>query len=258
MRLPSWGEWVALSQDSARGKRSFLQREQSFLGVPHMAGIFAKAAAKAKETAKEVKKKGVAWLVGGAESESISKAVHELTMLAAQMKALEAKQGIIKSAIKRYCDDMFVRDYVARESMPDSPMSLINADGDKVSYVCQDRGGQYGLKPEQLEALEDLLGADAVGNITYNEQTFSFNREIMSMPGVQEAIGESIETAMMSLVDCGTLTPLQAESLLDVKDKTSFRPGTLDRLTAICGRDSNKVKQFLDISGSSFTRYVKV
>ena len=54
------------------------------------------------------------------------------------------------------------------------------------------------------------------------------------------------------------LTAEQAELLLDVKSKTAFRPGTLGRLPLICGRDVARMEAFLEIMGSSATRYVKV
>ena len=222
-----------------------------------MAGLFAKAATKAQDSVKETKRKGVAWKVGDRDSETIGKAIHELTILEAQAKAISAKQDVIKSAVKRYCDDMFIRDYTARGSMPDTPMTLQNTDGEKLTYVCQDRGGQYGIKNDQKEALTDLLGEDAVTDLLFDETTFGFKREVLMIPGVLGAIEKALEEALTGLIESDVLDGDQAASLLDVKTKTAFRPGTLDRLTSICGRDVSRVRQFLDIAGSSFTRYIK-
>lgn len=222
-----------------------------------MAGLFAKAAAKAKETVKEVKKKGMAWVVGNKDAETVGKAIHELALLEAQAKTISAKQEVIKSAVKRYCDNLFITSYVSQGSMPDSPMTLLNSDGEKVTYVCQDRGGQYGLKEDQKEALADLLGEDALQDIVYDETSFGFKRDVLALPGVMPIIEKALENAVNELIDTGTLTGDQASELLDVKNKTAFKPGTLDRLTQICGKDTSRVKQFLDIAGSSFTRYIK-
>jgi hypothetical protein len=60
------------------------------------------------------------------------------------------------------------------------------------------------------------------------------------------------------LVKAGTLSSDEADELIVADVKTAFRPGTLERLADICGRDTVKMSAFLDAAGSSFTRYVKV
>lgn len=222
-----------------------------------MAGLFAKAAQAAKNSVKETKRKGLAWVVGGSEAETVGKAIHELTLLEAQSKAIEAKKTVIKNALKRHCENLFITTYVNQGSMPDTPMTLQNADGEKITFVAQDRGGQYGLKSEQVEALQDLLGVDAAGEIVFEETSFGFSREILALPGVMPIIEKSLESAVNELVESHTLTGDQASDLLDVNVKTAFKPNTLDRLTQICGKDVSRVRQFLDIAASSFTRYVK-
>ena len=188
-----------------------------------MAGLFAKAAQKAKETVKDAKKKATAWAVGSSsETEAVSRAIKELVSLEAQSKAIEAKMNVVKGSVKRYSDEMFVRDYAARGSMPETPMTVQNPDGEKVTYVVQDRGKQYAVKPDQQDAVENALGE-----------------------------------AISGMVGVGMLDGDQAELLLSVNSKTTFRSGTLDQLVQICGRDTSRMKQFLDIAGSSFTRYVK-
>jgi hypothetical protein len=218
-------------------------------------GLFTKAAQKAKETVKDSKKKATAWIVG--ESDPVSKAVKELVGLEAQSKIIEAKMSVIKSQVKRFADDMFIKDYVARGFAPETPMLVQNGDGEKVTYVAQDRGSQYGVKPDQVEALNDLLGEDAVSSLLYEETTFGFNREILALPGVLEAIESALTEAISGMTNMGMLDGDQASELLDVKSKTTFRPGSLGQLTLICGKDTSRVKQFLDIAGSSFVRYVK-
>jgi hypothetical protein len=223
-----------------------------------MAGLFAKAAQKAKETVKDAKKKATAWTVGSSsETDTISKAVKELVNLESQSKAIEAKMSVIKSSVKRYGDEMFVRDYVARGSMPETPMTIQNPDGEKVTYVAQDRSTQYAVKPDQQEALNDLLGEDAAGNILTDSVTFGFNEHILSLPGVQDVIEKSLMDAISGMIGMGMLDGDQAELLLKVSSKTTFKPGTLDQLVQICGKDTSRMKQFLDIAQSSFTRYVK-
>jgi hypothetical protein len=59
------------------------------------------------------------------------------------------------------------------------------------------------------------------------------------------------------LVKDEKLTPEQADELITAKQKTSFKPGTLDRAATIVGRDTTKLAAFLDAMGSSCTRYIK-
>ena len=223
-----------------------------------MAGLFAKAAQKAKETVKDAKKKATAWTVGSSsETEAVSRATKELVSLEAQSKAIEAKMNVVKGSVKRYSDEMFVRDYAARGSMPETPMTVQNPDGEKVTYVVQDRGKQYAVKPDQQEALADLLGEDAAKNLLTDTVSFGFNDAILSLPGVKDAVENALGEAISGMVGVGMLDGDQAELLLSVNSKTTFRAGTLDQLVQICGRDTSRMKQFLDIAGSSFTRYVK-
>jgi hypothetical protein len=136
-------------------------------------------------------------------------------------------------------------------------MTVQNPDGEKVTYVVQDRGKQYAVKPDQQEALADLLGEDAAKNLLTDTVSFGFNDAILGLPGVQEAVETALGEAISGMVGVGMLDGDQAELLLSVSSKTTFRSGTLDQLVQICGRDTSRMKQFLDIAGSSFTRYVK-
>lgn len=220
-------------------------------------GLFKQATEKKKaETTTGPKRKSTTWLVGDPSGDAIGQAVHELTVLNAQSKAIDAKMEIHKNVVKRYAETSFLRDYADSGLPPDTPMIVQNHDGEKVTFVVQDRSGQYGVKDEQKDALIQLLGADAASELLYEETSFGFNRDILAIPGVQETIEKALEGALKKLTD--TLTDEQKEALLDVKVKTAFKPGTMDKLALICGKDATRMKQFIDIAGSSCVRYVKV
>ena len=140
---------------------------------------------------------------------------------------------------------------------PDTPMTVQTTDGEKVTYVVQDRSGQYAVREEQLDALGQLLGLDAAGELTYREATFRFNRDVMALPGVQDAVGAALDSVLNGLVESGVLTKDQSDALVDCDEKVSFKPGTLERLPHIVGRDVGRMRAFLEIAGSSVTRYVK-
>jgi hypothetical protein len=226
-----------------------------------MAGLFAKAAGKKADAPKTAAKKSTVWQVGDPANDPVARSVHELNLLNREAKAIEAKQGVHKNVVKDFANDKYVRDYAVLGVSPETPMVVQNADGEKATFVVQDRSSQYQVKDDQVEALNSLLGEDRTQELLYTETSFGFNRDILAVPGVQEAIEAALEKAIGKLTDDSkgrpVLTAEQAELLLDVKQKTAFKPGTLDRLTVVCGKDTTKIEQFLDIMGSSATRYVK-
>lgn len=229
-----------------------------------MAGLFAKTKAKNAETSTVgSKKKSTVWLVGLAEeSKLVAESVHELNKLQKESKSVEAKMAIHKQVVKKHAERNYINDYAANGISPDTPMTVQNQDGEKCTYVVQDRSGQYAIKPDQCDALRELLGADATENLLYEETAYSFNRDVMAIPGVMEVVEKALESAVKKLTDTkdgkSILTPDQAELLLGAESKQALRPGTLDRLSLICGRDSTRITQFLEIIGSNVTRYVKV
>lgn len=224
-----------------------------------MAGLFAKAASKKVAEAPK-REKGTPWLVGDPAGDTVAEAVKKLVSLSHQAKQIEAAMAPAKMVVKRYAESQYVGQYAANGVSPDTPMTVQTAEGDKVTYVVQDRSTQYAVKEEQVDALKCLLGEDAAADLLFEETRFGFNRLIMAIPGVQEAIETALEMAVEQLTEGEkpVLTQEQAEELLEVDQKLAFKPGTLDRLGMIVGRDTGRIKAFLDIMGSSATRYVKV
>lgn len=226
-----------------------------------MAGLFAKAAEKKAAAPATKTKKQTLWVVGDPASDKVAGSIHALIELSGQAKAVEAKMGVHKTIVKDFAEKNYVQDYAVTGVSPETPMVVQNADGEKITYVVQDRSSQYQVKDDQQEALKALLGEDATADLLYTETSFGFSRDILAVPGVMEVIEKALENAIKKLTDDkdgkAVLTPEQAEALLDVKSKTAFKPGTLDRLSMICGKDTARIEQFLEIMGSSATRYVK-
>lgn len=221
-------------------------------------GLFNKAAEKSASKAKSAKpKKSTTWVVGDPEGDAVGKAVHELVELTAQAKAIDAKKKLHATIVMKHAKQNHVADFCELGVAPDTPMLIQNTDGEKVTFVVQDRGGQYNVKPEQQDALAQLLGQDAAEALLYTETTLGFDRTILGLPGVSEAVEKALERVVTKLVKEGTVTEDQADELITAKQKTSFVPGTLDRAATIVGRDTTKLAAFLDAMGSSCTRYVK-
>lgn len=220
-----------------------------------MAGLFGKAKAGAAAAAPKKAKKETVWLVPAGSKEAV--AVTELVKLTREAKSVEAKMGVFKGHLKSYGEENYVNEFVKMGVSPETPMNIQTPEGDKVTFVVQDRSSQYGVKEDQINALNDLLGEDATKEMLYEETTFGFNRDLLSLPGVMEIVEKSLEGAVKKLVDGGVLNEEQVGGLLDVKVKQAFKPGTLDRLVLVAGKDTTKVAQLLEIMGSSATRYVK-
>ena len=217
--------------------------------------IFAQALAKQETAPTKTKSKGTTWTVR--TDDRVGVAVKEMVRLEVERKALDARTKVHKGVVKKHCDTLYISNYADAGVPPETPLTLQNEDGDSVTFVVQDRSGQYKIAKDQMEALDSLLGADAVQDLVHTKVDFGLSSVILSVPGVQEVLGKAIEKAMTKLVTDGVLTAEQAGGLLTVDQKTALKPQTLDRLATICGRDTVKMERFLDIVGSNVTRYPK-
>lgn len=220
-------------------------------------GLFAKAAAKATKETTKVKKKATTWNVGDPEQDEVSKSVKELVRLSGEAKALTAKMSLHKQTVHKFANRQFVTQFADNGVLPETPMKVVNADGDSVTFVVQDRSGQYSIKDEQVDVMVQLLGEDATNDIVYEENTIRFDRLVMSIEGVAEAVEKALESAVRKLIKDGVLTEENADELIVVDSKRSLRPGTLERAAMVTGKDVIRLGAFLDAAGSQFCRYVK-
>lgn len=221
-------------------------------------GLFAKAKEKTAFTKKAAKpKKNTTWLVGNAEKDAVAKAVHQIVELSAQEKSISARKAIAATIVLKHAKGNHVRDFCALGVPPDTPMLVQNEDGEKVTFVVQDRSGQYAVKEEQQDLLDGLLGEDVASDLLYTETSLGFDRTILAIPGVSAVLEKALESAIGKLVKAGKLTEDQAGELIVASQKTAFKPGTLDRAAQIVGSDVSRLAQLLDAMGSSCIRYVK-
>lgn len=236
-------------------------RAKDFLFMEHvtMPGLFKKAAEKGRKGDQSAKKKKATnWVVGDPEGDKVGKAVHELVRLSGEEKALKAKMKIHKQIVEKHAEGSFVGDFSQDGVMPETPMKVVNAEGESVTYVVQDRSSQYALKEEQIDALTELLGEDSVNDIVYTEHSIGFNREVMAIPGVAEVVEKSLESAIRKLVKDEVIDGDTADELVEVKEKTALKPGTLSRAADLVGRDQTRLQRFINTVGSCVTKYVKV
>ena len=104
-------------------------------------GLFATAAAKKQSAPKSKKsKRSTTWLVGGSESDQkVAEAVTKFCEIKAEMRALDAKKEVHKAIIKPHADKKYVEAYADLGVPPESPMCVQNGEGQKVTFVVQDR-----------------------------------------------------------------------------------------------------------------------
>jgi hypothetical protein len=222
-----------------------------------MAGLFTKALEKKGSEKRAAKpKKSTLWMAGATDQgKAVADALHHLTELDAQRKAIEAKMGIHKSIVSKFANENFVRDYADTSVFPETPMVVQNGDGEKVTFVVQDRSGQSAVKDEQKEALTQILGEDRALDLLVEETTFSFTREVLLKEGVMPILEKHLEAAIKDLTKKGLIS--EDEQLLDVEQAAHFRPGTIERLGLICGKDSVKMREVIEAMGSACVRYIK-
>ena len=223
-------------------------------------GLFAKAAAKKQSATKSAKKpkKQTLWAVGGNdETAKVAESVHEMALLTAKKKTIDAQMKVHKAVILPFAESRFFNSYADTGVFPETPMKVQTSNGEACTLVVQDRSAQYGVKADQEEALEELLGADAVDDLLYEETRIAFDRDVLAIEGVSEIVEAALERAISKLMREEVLTEEQAGALIDPIVKKTFKPGTLQRLPLICGRNTSKMEEFVDVMGSSCVKYVK-
>jgi hypothetical protein len=225
-----------------------------------MSNIFAKRAeAKAAikaDAPKKVKKETI-WNVGNPDEDKVAASVHNLAELNAQKKTIDAKMKVHKTVVLSHAQSTFYEQYADLGVFPETPMKLQNRDGESVTFVVQERN-QYPVKDESVAALRQLLGEDGAAELVYEEQIFGFDRSILAKDGVMEILGKHLEAAEAELAETGTLTEEENANLLDCDVKRSYRPGVLQRLALIAGKNSSKMRQVCEALGSGCVQYVKV
>jgi len=222
-----------------------------------MAGLFTKAKKAADTTAKKVKKSTVWQCVNARNAEALETAIHEVVVLQADLKAIQAKQNVHKTVVKRHAEDQFVEAFAETGVQPESPMQVQNSDGEKLTYVVQDRAAKSKVKDDQFEALQRLFGEDKANELLYEQTTFSFNPTLLAKDGVMAAVETALVGAFEGMVESGLLTEEQTEDFLGCDQFRAFKPGTVAQLVQICGKDTQKIRELLDVMGSACVRYIK-
>lgn len=168
----------------------------------------------------------------------------------------------------------FCRRIAVSGTLPDTPVQLVNHLGQALTYVTADKAGMYGLTPDQIEMLTEMLGADCVARITYEWKSYSFNPDVMQeiagevpvgldkfeiaeLPKVHQLVAKAVSGALKKLVESELITQEQMSGLLKADVKTKLKKGEIAHIAQYAGADVNRIQGALEALGTTFGRYLK-
>lgn len=248
----------------AKAKKSVVATD-----APAVPNLFAKAAKAAADKPK--KEKGTiiqlpkdldteGKLIG--QSAALNKAVSNAIEAKAEEDAAKTKGTIAKNAIVGFAQNEVVKLYAKLGVPPATPVSVVNHNGESVTYVMADKSQQNAIGAEQVSLLETILGADAAAKIISKRTIVSFNFETMGQQAanatdktVFDIVAEIVSKALMA---DPRLSTEQKESLIVSAEKTYLQVGTLQRIAELCGSDAGKIGQFYEAIGSACVRSLKI
>lgn len=234
--------------------------------------IFAKAKGKVAAEPTKSKKHETVWAISPLvkdepTADQLNQSVHEMHRLHGERKKIETEEGIHKSLLKGFAEERYVDHLTVTGAEPESPLKIINDKMETVTFVVQDRGHLCKVSDDQIAALAEVLGEDAVGELIYEGGDFVFNGPVMGMnslvqadgafQSVQDVVAEALTETLAGLVEAGKISQEQADGLVDFKVERRFKPQILSKAVSVCGRNKGKLQSFLDALGSAVTRYVK-
>jgi len=196
------------------------------------------------------------------ESALLNQAVSNAIEAKAEEDTAKTKGTLAKGKIMTYAQGEVVKLYAKLGVPPETPVSVVNHNGESVTYVMADKSQQNPMGAEQVALLETLLGADAAAKIIQKRTIVSFNFKTMDEQAanakdktVFDVVAEVVSNALMS---DPRLSTVQKESLIESVEKTYLQVGTLQRVAELCGSDAKKIGQFYDAIGSACVRSIKV
>ncbi len=182
----------------------------------------------------------------------ITKAIKDFCDAKDKEKSAKAEAGIAKVPIEEFANARFVEKFAEDGIKPES-FKIIGDDESQVTFIAQDRSGNYPVSDEQLEQITEAIGSDKANDLICETTTYSFSPEILRKKGVMEFLGR----AMQTLVKNGVLTDEEVNELLVAKVTRVIKPGTLTLLANICEQKLPVMKQLVTALDSNVSTYIK-
>lgn len=234
-----------------------------------MANLFKQAA---KKASKETKKKPKGTVIElpieldpqdktlTGESAKLHKAVTDLIKGAAEYSAAKNKMNVAKGTLGRFAHPEISRRIAGTGTVPPGPIKFVDHKGQQVTYVIQDKSGQYPLKDDQIEELRELLGDEKADEVMETQEVYAFDNKVMDEPledgegTVSDVIFEIVSRAISRNT---RLTDDQKERLIRQDEKTKLIPRFPETAAMHCGKDAARIEDAFDILSSQVVRYLK-
>lgn len=226
------------------------------------------ARAKTKDVAKTTtKKKGTTFalpkdldsdgaLVGASKNQN--EAITTVIKAKGEEKTAVSRGKLAKGILNPWTLTRWCTEFARLGVMPPTPVSVVNHNGESLTWVVQDKTQQNTLNDEQVELLEGLLGEDAATIAIEEATVYGFNKDTMAEAAgdttVEEVVFELVNEVLMKDT---RLSDEQKSSLIDSNTVKRLRPGMLGRLAEITGADATKIEQVVEAIGSGLPHYLK-
>jgi hypothetical protein len=193
-----------------------------------------------------------------ANDKAIGKAITEFVAKTKEAKDAEKLACLAKDKIKAFAEERWLKLFDENGEQPEGPFKVINADGESVNYVVQDKSDGYALSDEQLSELEHVLGPFLSSDVAKSTR-FEIDNKVLYENGCfgPPLVGELLAGAIMGLIQNRCITPDQGARLFLVKKVNELKPGFVKRLAFNTMRRGVQIKSILDAVGSAVVRYIK-
>jgi len=217
--------------------------------------------------------------------------VPEVAKAKADEKAAKNRGNAAKGLLGKFALPRFASEYATLGEMPPGPVTIVNHDGQSVTYVIQDKSQQNSLDDDQVAKLVALVGEEGVESITHEKEVYFFSSSTLAEQaagvaavkcprcrgrgrtgrgvaakvcaacggtGVKERVAEVVfDVVSKAIWECDKLSTAQKEALIDKKTTRHLRDGMVRRVAEICGASATRIQSFFEAVGSSVVRYVK-
>jgi hypothetical protein len=233
--------------------------------APNLFANAAKAAASApKKTSgtvialpKELDTEGK--LIG--DSKLLNEAVSNAIEAAAEEKTAKTKGTLAKTKLMGFAQQEVVKLYAKLGVPPTTPVSVVNHNGESVTYVMADKSQQNPISPEQIAMLRELLGDEGAAQVVDERTTFFFDNATMGEKAAndEKTVFDIVcEHVNATIATDPRLSDEQKANLLKSTVKSFLKPNTLNRIAELCGSNAAKIGQFYEAAGTACVRSIKV
>jgi hypothetical protein len=208
--------------------------------------------------------KATIWTLGsGGEQRKLGNDLAYLIKATTLLDKLNMRANLAKDRLLSHCDKRWVEELAASGEVP-TPIKLVNADGQSVTFVVQDRTKTCRINASVFSELEKAIGRKNAKATTAEKKVIYFADEVLDQPSLEDArpvrdlVEEYLSLMVADMLVAKVITKEQADALVEITPTRTFTAGFLGRLPKFCGFDFDKLTAAVKSVGSAITRYLKV